>query len=837
MTFWKRQLHLLTLIGATISADEILSSADEIPAPVDETSSRQLDGTSFHQSEEKCQGPRPLWASMRYTTPEGIGYKSGYTTVEGFFAFKTSLKDAWVPFLDLRGHVFDNGKLAANAGLGLRYIARSRVYGMNAYYDYRNTKQQHYNQVAAGLESLGRIWDFRINGYLPLGRKQSPFSHPKFVAFKGHSLLVKRDRHFAMKGANAEVGIHINHFENAPLYFAGGPYYLTGIGDTTYGGELRGFVDLFSRYLRLEGNVSYDHFFKWIGQGQISINIPFGKKWKIKKKAGQSCSKMATLYTRAIQPPDRFEIIPVGKQKSTSRAINPVTKQPWVFWFVDNTSSSAGTFEDPFPSLLDAQNASSPNQGIYVFPGDGTTRGMANGIILQNGQIFLGAGIQQFVQTAQGNVIVPPQASSSPNITNIAGNVVTLANNNHVAGFNVLLQNGHGFAGNGILNFFANQNSFVTNTPNFDGVNLINPSGRVFVGESSFSGFSDTNGGNHGNGIYLELDAGSTLNNIYVTRSQFSNISDPSNGNGGNGIYFNGNGGVLSNAEVSNCNFSNISSEAAGIGIITNGGTINNLNILNCNFSNISNEAEGIGISTNGGAINDLNILSCNFSNISGEAAGIYTLGNDGNINNINIGNCSFNDLDSGWGVYSQASGGIIGNLSIFNCSFNNASGVVSTVENEIYGGSIDNFNLVNCTFENNNVDSSGVFFTQLWANGTINHLNVSNNYFNNPNYQIFYLFCQPTFSNIISAQLLDNTFIGSSNSFVGYAATLYPASGTLCLKFIGNTAMPANNPIPYLFVGVPPGVFNRTTGSDSSTNTGQIFIDDMVGAPGSCSE
>jgi hypothetical protein len=761
LSYWKNSLYALTLLGVTISAREI----------------------SRPQPSEQCKGPHHRWASVRYTTPEGIGYKTGYTTLEGFFTPETPLKESWVPFLDVRGHLFDNGKLAANAGLGVRYMTRSRVNGLNAYYDYRNTKRQHYNQVAAGLESLGRIWDFRINGYLPVGRKQSPFSHPKFAVFEGHSLLVKRDRNFAMKGGNAEVGAHIDHFENAPLYFAGGPYYLTGVGKTTWGGELRGSVDLFRRYLRLEGNVSYDHFFKWIGQAQVSINIPFGRRWTVEKKAGRSCAKKATLYARAIQRADRFEIIPVGKQKSISRAINPATKRPWVFWFVDNTSSSAGTFKDPFPTLLDAQNASSANQGIYVFPGDGTTRGMDNGITLQNGQLFLGAGVPQSVQTTQGKVTISAQASSSPNITNTAGNIVTLASSNSVSGFNLLLQNGHGLAGNAISNLFASQNAFVASAANLDGIHLMNPSGRVFISKSSFSEFSCTNSGLNGNGIYLELDTGSVLNSISVMTSQFINISNPGDGQAGNAILFYGNGGALGVSEISRCRFINITNASTGIFLSMNNGTV---------------------------------------------------------VNNLNIQDCAFNSINDSWSILTVTREGIINNLSISNCAFSNASGNLSSIETNIFfGGNINYLNLSGCTFENDLI-SAPVFVTRFAsaaAPSAVNHLSVSNNSFSNSNAAFLLLVCQPDFTGNLSAQIAGNTFMGSSNSPTGYAASIDVGSGTLCLGFIGNTAIPNSNPIPYVFTESSPGVFNRTIGSDSTTNIGQFQINGAVSAPGSCSE
>ena len=90
-------------------------------------------------------------ATVRHIEGKGIGYNQGYTTLEGFFAPDPE-KIAVMPFFDLRGHVFDNGKLAANGGLGARWRWGCRAYGVNAYYDYRDDRRG-FNQVGVGLET------------------------------------------------------------------------------------------------------------------------------------------------------------------------------------------------------------------------------------------------------------------------------------------------------------------------------------------------------------------------------------------------------------------------------------------------------------------------------------------------------------------------------------------------------------------------------------------------------------------------------------------------------------------------------------------------------------
>jgi hypothetical protein len=137
--------------------------------------------------------------------------------------------------------------------------------------------------------------------------------------------------------------------------------------------------------------------------------------------------------------PYRFEIPVIRSKKRRSLAIDPATGQPWQVWFVNNTSHSEGTFESPFPTLVQAQNASAPNDMIYVFPGDGTSTGMNAGIVLQDQQKLFGSAISQTIPTALGTVVILAQSSPRPLLTNLGGTgiVVQLANGNEVSGLNI----------------------------------------------------------------------------------------------------------------------------------------------------------------------------------------------------------------------------------------------------------------------------------------------------------------------------------------------------------------------------------------------------------------
>ena len=151
---------------------------------------------------------------------------------------------------------------------------------------------------------------------------------------------------------------------------------------------------------------------------------------------------------------DHSIIIKEGGKRSV--AINPKTEEPYVVQFVNNagTGLNLGTFKNPFTTLIAAQNASAPFDIIYVFPGDGTDTGMNAGIILQHGQLILGAGKAYYLKTTLGFVKIPAQASGLPIISNTASTmaigkaaVVLNAGDNVVAGLNLVDNFGGGTGG------------------------------------------------------------------------------------------------------------------------------------------------------------------------------------------------------------------------------------------------------------------------------------------------------------------------------------------------------------------------------------------------------
>ena len=388
---------------------------------------------------EKISSKKSLYrrASLRHTEGSGRGYKGGYTTLEGFLSpDPDTLPLNIMPFVDVRGHFFNKGKCAANVGIGIRKINESKIHGLNFFYDHRKTDEIKYNQVGFGFEALGKSWDLRINSYFPVGALITDPYEVEFAAFTGHHMLVSQKTHCALRGGNAELGFNVLKKRSLNFYTAVGSYFYKGKIGSAIGGVKSRLKAQYKDYATLELSHSYDKSFHNKFQCELTFSVPFGsgaKEWIDDALFDES----KFLYSKMVQPVKREEIIPVKRQTERVTAVDPVTGKPYYFVFVDNTSNSLGTYESPYPTLALAQAYSKQGDIVYVFPGDGTTRGMDAGIRLKENQKFWGSGTIHTLETVQGAISIPAHSATAPKITNPDGDAITLASTNQVSGFTI----------------------------------------------------------------------------------------------------------------------------------------------------------------------------------------------------------------------------------------------------------------------------------------------------------------------------------------------------------------------------------------------------------------
>jgi len=791
---------------------------------------------------ETCaDGKEHYRTTIRHIESGGIGYEDGYTTFEAFFASDPS---QWIvtPFLDVRGHVFNNGKWAANAGAGLRALWKNRAYGVNTYYDYRNTGRFHSNQVGVGLETLGELFDFRINGYLPVGAKISDPYDTAFKTFSGHYMLLSQKYQSAMKGADAEFGFHFGKSESFDFYTAAGPYYFIGEKDpATWGGKAR-IMGVFKDILTLEISDSYDRTFHNKFQGQISLSFSLGPKSKVKKQE-RPCKVANTLNNRMLQPVGRQEIIVIDTTRKNTVAIDPATKRPYFFVFVDNTSHSNGTYESPYHSLAQAQDNSSPHNIIYVFPGDGTTTGMDSGISLKANQKFWGSGVSHSIQTSQGTVSIPAQSSSSPTITNTnidtEGNAITLATNNAISGF--------------IITSALNDAIYGVDSQNLEVSSCTFKNTSTYAIEASFSGDASISltGNqflNNVNGVSLTLNGTSTvvcLDNTFTGQTSVSSvpleISANSNilairvennvfdGNTTGSIRFNLNNLVNADINVLNNTITNNGTGSqASLGssfVILSNGTTNHCSIALRGNTFSENTSNALYLHTAGAFTTLEATISENTMSNNGGSALVFATPVD-NFTLVATDNTIVGANDNGIAVISS------GHTSTGTITVNNNT--ITDIGNSSNGIAINqDFSTLSLTIQNNEINRCQGTGVISYAPTGIDSLalNISDNTISN---------CENMSSNAapgldieqyttLAGSATNNMLSDNTGVAVVIGSTL--SNPTACLTLTGN-----NSSTNYLLTNPVGGLFNLSPCNVDTVNIGVINTSGVIDLVQSCS-
>ncbi len=374
--------------------------------------------------QENCIRGVPSHASARYRGPEGVGYGRGYTTLEGFLT--PNWQRGFQPFLDVRGHMFDSGRAAANVGMGGRFnVFGNWAAGANLFYDFRDAKRLRVHQLGSGLELLSPFIDFRLNGYFPIAnaKKLEDLTFDRFTGV-GNQLIATRQFTAAPANVAFEVGAPLGPFLDP--YLSVGPYYLfrrsvDNVGCAgVWGGLARLGLQVFDG-ISIGGEISYDKEYKTRGNGFVSLSYPLGpntirrhgSKWS-RWYASPECNDRAVLQRVMTKDVVRQEIIPICSKAQEFRfALDCL--------FVDGNAPAGGngTFEFPFNDLSTAL-AVMPCQCVYVLGGTFTGAFTPN-----SGCPLLGAGCDQEIPTLQGfSISLPPLNTSYPVLTNPGGNIL-----------------------------------------------------------------------------------------------------------------------------------------------------------------------------------------------------------------------------------------------------------------------------------------------------------------------------------------------------------------------------------------------------------------------------
>lgn len=453
----------------------------------------------------------PQHITFRHTEFNGVGHDNGYTSID-FFMAPFGEPRGIMPFVDMRGHVLNNGDIAANIGFGFRRQPADGdcVWGFNLFYDWRERPDfsfhaHQFHQVGVGFEIFCPHFDLRLNGYIPVGRNLSKEVH--FHSFEGNNLNVLQRTAMGMPGVEVDVGSSLGEWGGIDWYLGMTPYFFWGKdeGHYEYGDDVYGFafriVAQFWKSFGLTVGASIDSVFDFNGLVELAFRIPPSQAAPREGRSSFAGAGSPTPYDRMGQRVQRRDLIVIQGKSKVRRALRQTDCEDYKVYHVSNTGVSGnkfsrcgidgpakadnmaadGSWEHPFTTLAEAEAASSASDIIYVLAGDGSNTGMAAGVTLKNYQQLLGGGKDHLVNSCQGKVVLPAVCPGFfPKITN-AGNGVTLASYNTVAGVWV------DGATDGIVGTSGTDSKIlcnkVTNSTN-NGIFLTNYSGDLWVDDN-----------------------------------------------------------------------------------------------------------------------------------------------------------------------------------------------------------------------------------------------------------------------------------------------------------------------------------------------------------------
>lgn len=217
----------------------------------------------------------PVVTTLKYRGGNGRSYSNGYESAELFCALHKSQHPSY-PFLDLKVHRVDVGRAAANCGVGWRSFSYTgeQMFGVNAYFDYRNLCKTDLFQLGLGLELLGKFWDIRGNGYIPLAKRRA-FLAEVCECYSNGAIATCNRYEKGMWGVDAELGVTFIRTKCLEWYTALGTYSYDSAESTNtlVGGMGRTYLK-YNDWLRLQFNITHDKSFHTQAQGEIAINFP-----------------------------------------------------------------------------------------------------------------------------------------------------------------------------------------------------------------------------------------------------------------------------------------------------------------------------------------------------------------------------------------------------------------------------------------------------------------------------------------------------------------------------------------------------------------------------------
>ena len=626
--------------------------------------------------------PGRVWFEAN-VADSGLGYSGSYLTLGAKNRiYEDRFQGRWLFEGELHQSIDTDGGFFANVGLERVFSidAAGADVSMGVWYDFdgdtQNDFSHRFNQVGATAQIKTRKWDVIGNGYFSVGVSDYTFGDITGEnCFVGNNIVIIPGIDSALEGFDVTLRTRPSRlaFVNGTVDF-GGYQYSSELIDAFAGGRIRlGMQAL--KGLIVSAEVNHDERFNTTGV--LTFGWIFGAN-------GSGYGNEYSGLARDLEQTVRNDHI-VRFNQDVVLAIDPDTGTPYDVVHVNNNADPAfedGTAERPYASLVGAEINSGIGDIILINPGDGTDRSMDQGITLQNNQRLYGNGSPLLIPVQNGQFfeLCSDPSGVTPTISNDGGfAVVTLADNNDVAGLNIDATNAQfGVFGNGANDGTIRDNRI--SDADEDGIRLASISG-----DWNFSRNTITGNGRDGLWIFNALDPSSefvfdsnvvnsnAFDGIHMRNYDFSVmrfLDNTTSNNLRHGVFLENH---LNTTGAPLFIQGQIADSNTGRGVFINGGS-GNLRVIDSNITN--NGGSGVSI-RNWTTFPTENILVSASSDGTSNISGNGSLGNleflldiPGATSNIFVTDQSLNGGVNGLfaradGIMSTMNIGVIDNLSI----------------------------------------------------------------------------------------------------------------------------------------------------------------------------
>lgn len=394
--------------------------------------------------EQSSGSPTPKWgAHIDFEAKPG----SKRTLGEADFFLPLSQDADTLVFGNLRARLDNQSSYEGNLGAGVRRMFDNGWnLGAYGYWDHRRSGNGNFfDQATLGVEALGRDWDFRANGYLPVGTRAYALAPESTAAISGAAVQVttafREER--ALKGFDAEIGWRAPIFDSEAsrqlrLYVGG--YRFSDAGVKVEGPRLRAELTLdelpwFGKGTRLFLSAEMQDDNARGGQSFLGVRlrIPLGKE--------SASPRSLTAQERRMTAPVMRDVDVVTQNRVASTLVETATATSGgqAITLVSSTSTAGNDLDT-------AVAGAAANSTIIV---SGTFNVSGGNTVVVDGGRTLRAGATT-VRTASGRTAVLTTSATITG-TNVNSSTIQLVNNATLAGVTVSSAYNDGTGGYAVL--------------------------------------------------------------------------------------------------------------------------------------------------------------------------------------------------------------------------------------------------------------------------------------------------------------------------------------------------------------------------------------------------